>query len=119
MDAQELTAHFKAFQVRRLQDPIMDFDPIHVEKTVVDMASKKACDAICSHKDLENVVNAWSYKYSEMTCTCAWLTSQTCDWDSIVAENDLNKEQQTVAYIQLTKTIPCSTKSSFQFVCKI
>ncbi len=112
VDAEELLTFFQTFNVKQLQDPTNHFDPIHVEKTVVDMASKEACDAICTHDDIGNAVNAWSYDYQERTCTCAWLTSVTCDWEPLVSEKDIglmDPNQQTIAYIQLTKTLACST----------
>ncbi len=103
----DLEFHSWGLDIKRLQFPMDHFNPVHIEKTVIKMASKDACDALCTHPDVDFVVNAWKYDNEEKTCTCAWLTSQTCDWDPLI-EDTFFKETQTVAYIQLSKILPCS-----------
>ena len=81
------------------------------------MDSKEVCDAICTLSDLDNVVNAWQYDNETRTCTCAWLTSLICDWNSITLhhhDSGLSTEDSiVVAYIQSLKTLPCGMLYSF------
>ncbi len=84
-----------------------------MEKTVLDTKSKEVCDAICTHSDLDNVVNAWSFQNTSFgssgICSCAWLTSLICDWNATTIDkyDGLPDESLTVAYIQLSKTLAC------------
>ncbi len=85
-----------------LSEPDTDFIPVHIEKIVEDVASKNVCDAICTLDELDNVVNAWVFSYETWDCTCAWLTSMTCDWKT--ADKSAGA---TVAQLQLAKVLPC------------
>ncbi len=87
-----------------LRDPEESFDPVHVEKTVEIVASKDVCDTICTLPELDQVINAWKYDNQSSVCTCAWLTSLTCNWTA-AADNETISD--VVAYVQLAKTLPC------------
>ncbi len=105
MDEDKLQSSFETYQVALLKNPEITFDPIHIEKTVINVFSKQVCDTICTLAELDQVVNAWKYDYGSGTCVCAWLTSLTCDWTTIDTPDQ--NVGLTVVYIQLAKTLHC------------
>ncbi len=94
-----------------LKDPGSNFNPMYTEKTVVNVVSKDVCDMICTLSEISQVVNAWAFDYGSGTCTCTWLTSLTCDLESVESADE--NSGLTVAYIQYAKTLPCSKSIAF------
>ncbi len=112
MDEVELLARFKTYRIEELKDPDRQFDPSHTEKTVLNVESKGVCDTICTQPELNQVVNAWKFNFKTDICTCAWLSSLQCNWETIdpVEGQEDDDVGVTVAYVQMVKTLPCGNR---------
>ncbi len=117
IDHDELKEKFKVLQVNKVgasndvNGYLQSTQTIQVE----DVVSADVCAVLCLEHETSNDINIWQYKVNEEICKCGWIQSTTCPSDMIdpdwtFGETDLQIDDQSIAFVQLAKTVPCCMK---------
>ncbi len=121
IDEQQLEIDFDNHRVRVFADG-NNFTSVkeRVIKTVEEVVSIDVCSVICLDKEHNSRSNAWIFIKESEQCQCALVETTIC-YDN----NDRNLSikpfkrdpgylsQESVAFVQLDKTVPCGKLSSF------
>ncbi len=108
----ELASAFDKYQVRLVGYPEDYLQSVSSEvKAVEDVESEDVCSVLCLEKELEDQVNSWLFYHDSRNCTCSWLETHFCDYETLlfhpIDESSSMPWTEMSFFVQMRKTIPC------------
>ena len=118
MAKKQLEDKFKSLAINPIQDPKTLEKSLENSRTITveEVVSAEVCAVLCLGHDTADEFNFWHYQVNVKICNCGWVASMLCpmkmvapNWtfDSDILSRTSNCSGDSIAFVQLMKTVPC------------